>query len=349
MTEQNQTTPLTFHPIRPQDTEGLLWRDQEREHPFARVPLSLRHLSHIHGNAMTTTGECCHFTTDSSRIAVRLELGEEKLQEVIFGRFAYSGVDLYIFDDDETHRWRWAGTFTDYYAIKDQHPEYLVIEGLPRRPRRCRLYYPMRNRMTALSVGVEPDASFELIPPRTDNLLVYYGTSIIHGAYSLRAGLGIAQLLARHLDLPLANLGFSGACRLDPEMAALLAQLHETRLLVIDPFHNVNPPLIRERLAAFLDVVCPALPQAQVAVVTSPSHLQSWLKPALAAQQNELHTLMRDITTERMTRYPNLHFIDGHSLYGTDEVSPDGVHPNDTAAWNMALTLATTIRPWLAP
>ena len=38
MTEQNQTTPLTFHPIRPQDTEGLLWRDQEREHPSPESP-----------------------------------------------------------------------------------------------------------------------------------------------------------------------------------------------------------------------------------------------------------------------------------------------------------------------
>lgn len=337
---------MTFYPIHPEDTEGLLWRDLEREHPFARVPMCVKDLPHVYGNGMTTTGECCHFTTDSGRIAVKMTLGETQLQESIFSRYGYSGVDLYIYDE-ATSRWRWAATYTSHLNLVDQEPEYVVIDGLERRPRRCRLYYPMRNRMTALSVGVEDGASFELTPPRTEGMLVYYGTSIIHGAYSTRSGLGIAQILSRLLDMPLANLGFSGACRLDESFGRLLAQLKETRLLVIDPFHNVNTPMIQERLAAFLDVVCPALPKAQVVVVTSPIHLQSWLRPQQEASQREMQRAMEDITRERMTVHRNLHFLDGQNFYGTDEVSPDGVHPNDTAAWFMANTLAREIKPWL--
>jgi hypothetical protein len=44
-----------------------------------------------------------------------------------------------------------------------------------------------------------------------------------------------------------------------------------------------------------------------------------------------------------MTKYKNLHFIDGQDFYGTDEVSPDGVHPNDNAGWHMANELTRII------
>ena len=63
----------------------------------------------------------------------------------------------------------------------------------------------------------------------------------------------------------------------------------------------------------------------------------------MEASQLEMQRLFKQICEERIPKYRNLHFIDGQNFYGTDEVSPDGVHPNDTAAWHMANVLTKAI------
>ena len=278
---------ITYYELSPANFEGLGWRDMERESPFDRLPKTVNHLPHVASQMHTTCGICCFFNTNSTTFRVKMEHASDHIGEPQFNVCAFSGVDLYMYDNN-TVRWRWAGTYTDHQCIQNRHPEYTILEGIPKADRRCRLYLPMRNQLLKIWIGLEAGASFELLPPREDNKLVYYGTSIIHGAYSTRSGLGIAQILARNLDMPLMNLGLSGG-------------------------------------------------------VTSPRHIQGWLRPELEARQLEMQRLFHYFCAERMPKYKNLHFIDGQDFYGTDEVSPDGVHPNDNAGWHMANELTRII------
>jgi len=337
------TPEITYHDLFPKNFEGMAWRDMERESPFDRMPVTVKHLPHVWSNIHTTIGMCCYFNTDSTTFRVKMDLASSELGGPIFSVCAHSGVDLYIYDDNET-RWRWAGAYTDCQCFQDRHLEYPILEGLPKKSRRCRLYLPMRNQLLKISIGLDEDASFELLPPRENNKLVYYGTSIIHGAYSTRSGLGIAQIIGRNLDMPIFNLGISGGCRMEMEIAELLVKLQDVKVLVIDPMHNMWPAIIRENTPAFLDYVCPKMPDTEIIFVTAPRHLQGWLKPDLDARQLELQQLFKQFCEERMPKYHNLHFIDGQDFYGTDEVSPDGVHPNDNAAWHMATVLTKAIR-----
>lgn len=338
---------ITYYELTPSDFEGMGWRDEARESPFNRVPLCLKGVPGVFGNGHTPIGLCAFFNTDSTRYWVKMELLGSKLGEPNFNVCAFSGTDLYMFDDEED-RWRWAGTYTDSQCIQDNHPEYAMLEGIEKKPRRCRLYLPMRNWPLKIFIGVEDGASFEKVAPRESNKLVYYGTSIIHGAYSTRSGLGIAQMLGRNLDMPLLNLGFSGACHLETEVGEMLVKLQDVRLLVVDPMHNMGVSMIQENMGRFLDIVCPGLPETDIVVVSAPEHLQSWLKPGLAASQRAAQRLMEEIVREKQSLYPKLHFIDGRDFYGSDEVSPDGIHPNDTAAMNMVKILTVELKKILA-
>ena len=336
------TQDITYYDLSPANFEGLGWRDMERESPYDRLPNTVTHLPHVASQMHTTCGLCCFFNTNSTMFRVKMEHASDHIGEPQFNVCAFSGVDLYMYDDNQL-RWRWAATYTDHQCIQNRHPEYTILEGITKANRRCRLYLPMRNQLLKISIGLESDASFELLPPREDNKLVYYGTSIIHGAYSTRSGLGIAQILSRNLDMPLMNLGLSGGCRLDMEIADLLVKLQDVKVLVVDPMHNMWPDIIRRNMPAFLDYVCPKMPSTEIVFVTSPRHIQGWLKPELEARQLEMQRLFHQFCAERMPKYHNLHFIDGQDFYGTDEVSPDGVHPNDNAGWHMANILTKII------
>src|SRR5574344_102545 len=134
----------SYYQVAPAQCEGRGWNDSES--PFGRLPLTAQTtLPTVWPFSHTSTGECCFFNSDATDIFIREELGESMLGEPTFNVCAYSGVDLYCFDETQ-NRWRWAST-TPYHGIENQHPEYALIEKMTRRMRRFRLYLPLRNRL----------------------------------------------------------------------------------------------------------------------------------------------------------------------------------------------------------
>ncbi|MBO7532625.1 MAG: hypothetical protein J6T46_01450, partial [Victivallales bacterium] len=155
---------ITYYELSPANFEGLGWRDMERESSFDRLPKTVNHLPHVASQMHTTCGICCFFNTNSTVFRVKMEHASDHIGEPQFNVCAFSGVDLYMYDDN-TVRWRWAGTYTDHQCIQNRHPEYTILEGIPKADRRCRLYLPMRNQLLKIWIGLEAGASFELLPP----------------------------------------------------------------------------------------------------------------------------------------------------------------------------------------
>jgi len=332
---------IQWHKINPADVEGRGWEDTE--FLFGRLPPRLKDsVPYAYGQSHTSTGMCFFFRTDSTSIHVRYDMYYEALGEDNFNVTAFTGVDLYAWDP-ERKNWHWGGA-TLHGKIHDRHPEYAVIEKMQGKMRMWRMYLPMRNQLLNFSIGVDSEASFELIPPRKTEPIVYYGTSIVHGAYSIRSGLGIAQIIGRNFDRPMINLGFSGAAQLEPEMAESLGELNPA-FYILDPYHNVTENLVKERLERFLTILCSARPKTPVFLLTAPEVLLNWLRPPeFHAEAERRGILMKQIVFRLKKQYPNLHFINGKRFYGGDEVSMDGIHPNDAAFANMAEILTSRIR-----
>ena len=47
------TPEITYHDLFPENFEGLAWRDMERESPFDRMPITVKHLPHVWSNIHT--------------------------------------------------------------------------------------------------------------------------------------------------------------------------------------------------------------------------------------------------------------------------------------------------------
>jgi hypothetical protein len=80
------------------------------------------------------------------------------------------------------------------------------------------------NGMLLLSVFFAFSGSFscegKALPP-----VCFYGTSIVQGARACPAGTPYPAILGRRLHRPVLNLGFNGQGRMEPELAAILAEL----------------------------------------------------------------------------------------------------------------------------
>ena len=334
---------VKWHALPANIFEGRGWK--KTESPFDRVPVKVKDsLPEVWKNSHSSAGMCAHFVTNSTRIQIRYQLGEEQLGEPNFNVAAFSGTALYAYDRKQK-RWRWAAA-TPHFILTDQNPDYTLIEGMPRKKRRFRLYLPFRNQILKLAIGIDKDAEWTVVPPRTEPPLVYYGTSLIHGAFVTRPGLGTAQIVARELDLPLINMGFSGSAKLELDMAKLLAEL-DARIYVVDAYHNLTPDMIEERMEPFLDELCSRRPDTPVLFLGAPPVLNAWLKPERLQIDERKISLMGEIAKKMKKKYANLHYLKGTNFYGSDDVSIDGIHVNDAAFGHMAKILIRKIRTLL--
>ena len=335
---------MEYYEITPAMCEGRGWNDTES--PFGRLPRSAQ--SDLAGEwplSHTSTGECCFFTTDATDLFIRQELGEEQLGEPTFNVCSFSGVDLYFYDENQ-RRWRWAAA-TPYGGITNRTPEYPLLEGLEKKMRRGLLYLPLRNRLLKLELGVRAGSRFVPVPPRRTPPVVYYGTSLIHGAYASRAGLCLTSRIGRALDLPMINLGFSGMARMELGMAHLLSSL-DAAIYVIDPYHNLSVENIQNNFDPFLELLCGQHPDTPVLMLTSPAEFKSWLLERLAREEAEKRPLIQKKMEVLQRRFANLYFLPGENFYGSDDVSVDGLHPNDEAFGRMADVVGAEIRRILA-
>lgn len=334
-------TALDWHDIR-DSIEGKGFDDTERDYDRlparaeGMVPDIVWSLSH------TATGLCATFATDAAEIHARWELLSDQLGEANFSVAGFSGLDLYA---DDNGAWRWAGAG---HLVKDKHPEFCLVNGMASGMRSYRIYLPMRNPVESVKIGVPKGARFSLAPPRREKPVVFYGTSIVHGAFASHAGMVHPSIIGRRIHRPVVNLGFSGAATMEESLAHLIAEI-DAAVFVIDALPNMDKPLVTERAEKFVRVLCGKRPNTPVVLVEDRPLANYWLKPVLkAAYEEKWKEFRRIYDALRRDGVGFLHYIEGRSLFGDDaEASPDSSHPSDLGFMRMADTLTPVIRSLL--
>jgi lysophospholipase L1-like esterase len=318
--------------------EGQGWRetlapyDRLPAHAEGRVPEAVWNLSR------SATGMSVGFFTDAPQIHARWRLRDAQLDEPNFNRCSFSGLDLY---GDDGGTWRWVAATTN---IDGQAPQACVADWLSG-ARAYRLYLPLRNPVLQLEIGVPDGAIFTPIPPRAEPPLVFYGTSIVHGAYASHAGLVHPSLLGRRLNRPVVNLGFSGSARMEVEIAELLAEL-DAHAYIIDPLPNMDPALVEARMASFVRRLRALRPHTPMVLVADFPRTNGWVmrwKDDEYVEKNRRYRAIFDALVAEGV--PGLHYLDGAMLFGTDgEASIDGIHPGDLGYLRMADIFDSVLR-----
>ncbi len=319
---------VAWHDVRDWGVEGkgwsdtLRWFDRFPSKAEKSVPQAVWNLSRH------SAGMLVRFATDAPVIHARWAVLNPGLALPHMPATGVSGLDLYARDEQGRDRWLAVGKPT---AQKMELRLAGPVDALPEGKKRLyTVYLPLYNGTESLEIGVDPKAAFEPVAPRREKPLVFYGTSILHGACASRPGMAFPAILGRRFNRPGINLGFSGNGRMEPEVGALLAEL-DPCLYVLDCLPNMSAEQVAERSAPLVRQLRKARPEAPILLAedrsfTSAAFLKAQ-RDGHAARRAALRKAHADLVAEGVK---GLGYLEGEGILGDDgEAATDGSHPND--------------------
>jgi len=313
-----------WHDCRQIGLEGQGWPKQGGDRDYCRLP------AHARGKVPEvvwelgrhTAGLCVRFRTEAPALQVRWELAGEVLAMAHMPATGVSGIDLYA--RSPGGRWRYLASGQPQAGSNEA-----AFTGWERGAELL-LYLPLYNGISRMEVGIPAGMSISPVPGEPGvKPAVFYGTSITQGGCASRPGMAATAIVGRALDLPVVNLGFSGSGRMELALAELVGEL-EACLYVVDCLGNMDPDLVRERVAPFVHRLREARPETPILLVED-THLFD----AVPTVKGKL--LRRECQGLRRQGAKALHFLSAKGMLGRDgEGTVDGGHPNDLGMMRQA-------------
>jgi hypothetical protein len=281
------------------------------------------------------------FRTNADAIAARWTLGGTELAISHMPATSVSGLDLY--GETGEGRWRWVGVAQP--TVTPGQNEALFAEEINGEDRGYTVYFPLFNNLEQVQIGVPPGASFEPIAPDPAAPVVYYGTSIIHGASASRSGMALPAQLGRRLGRTVIGLGFSGNGKMEVELAEHIAEI-EAAVYVIDCLPNMDHELVRERTIPFMKALRAVRPDTPVLLIEDRTFTNAWAIPARMVRHEKSRTEYRQaFDSLKAAGDANLNYLVGSHLLGhDDEATVDSSHPTDLGFMRMADILEPLLR-----
>ncbi len=234
------------------------------------------------------------------------------------------GLDLYIKKDGV---WTFAGVARPSMT-KDVH-KYTIVKNMADGEKECMLYLPIWNEVESLEIGIDDDAAIEAIPSPYKYKVLTLGSSITHGASASRPGMIFTARMSRSTGIDFVNLGFSGNCKLQPQLARLIAD-SEADAYLFDAFSNPSVKEIETRVADFVRTVAEAHPDKPMIFLQRTIRDDATFDTKWAKSNDERRATVRRMMTELAKKYDNVYFLDSDTITGTDhEGTVDGAHPTD--------------------
>ena len=319
---------IAWRDVKDWGVEGKGWSETTRFYDRFPAKAELTIPKPVWNLSRHSAGMLVRFETDAAAIHARWSLLSASLAIPHMPATGVSGLDLYARDEQGRDRWL-AVAKPDKQKMELKLVD--KVDPLPGGKRRLyTLYLPLYNGTDSLEIGVDARASFEPVAPRKEKPLVFYGTSILHGACASRPGMPFVAILGRRLNKPTINLGFSGNGRMEPEVGALLAEL-DPCLYAIDCLPNMSAEQVAERSAPLVRQLRKARPETPILLVEDRSFTSSpFLKGSRdghAARRAAFRKAHGNLTAEGVK---GLGYLEGEGILGDDgEGATDGSHPND--------------------
>ena len=335
-----------WHDVTTWGVEGRGWVDQERRRWFDRLPAKAegRVTDAVWRLSHDSAGMVARLKTDAPAIYARYTVSKKQIGMPHMPATGVSGLDLYARDD--AGAWRWVMVTKP----TEQTVEAVVISGLAPGMREYAAYLPLYNGVESLEIGVPAGATFEALPPRTEKPIVFYGTSITHGASASRPGMVHTAILGRRFDRPVLNLGFSGNGKMDAAVGSLLTEI-DAAVYVIDCLPNMGPADVTAKCGPLVRQLREARPTTPIVLVEDRRNTNSWILPDRDKHHDANHAALKAAYEQLVKEgVKGLFYIDGDHLYGDDaEGATDASHASDLGFMRQADIFEPILRAALAP
>ena len=331
---------LTWYDATVLGIQGKGWTDTKT--PFDRLPGRAEKLvpEGVWARSLNSAGLHLTFATNSPIIVIRWRLRNPSISSPYLSSMSVAGLDLYVRRGD---KWLWAAT-----KPPKSYPETTetFLRNLSPELREYMLYLPIYNGVEKVEIGVAEGSKFgKAIESTTEKPIVIYGTSIVQGSAASRPGTTYVSQLARRLNRPVINLGFSGLCHMEQSVADLLAEL-DPAIYIVDCLPNMLPKEITERTGPLVKTIRMKHPDTPIVLIENLDYPQGLWNPGIEKSVVLKNRLLSDVYARlKKEGIPNIYYVKNDSLLGNEGNSTvDGVHPTDLGFWQMTNTLEPILR-----
>ena len=327
-----QQADVQWHDVRDWGLEGRGFSDTEKF--YDRLPGRAKGVVRdaVWNLSRHSAGMMVQFRTDATSLHADYTVTSDKLAMPHMPATGVSGLDLYAKDDQGKLRW------VSVVQPAAQRMNVVMARELAAGVRDYAVYLPLYNGTESLKIGVPAGQSFEPIAPRSEKPIVFYGTSITHGACASRPGMPHPAILGRRLNRPVVNLGFSGNGKLEKEVGQFLVEL-DPAVYVLDCLPNMVASEVSERTAPMVHQLRAAHPEVPIVLVEDRTYGYSWIMPSRQQRNDSSRTAFKAAYQQLLEAgVEKLFYVDGESLLAGDDTT-DGSHPSDLGFFNQANAL----------
>lgn len=327
------------------EVEGRAWEDLAA--PFDRLPARAEQTVRdaVWNLSRQSAGMCVRFVTDATTLQAAWTLTSPRLEMPHMPASGVSGLDLYVRDD--AGQWRWLANGRP----SGQTSSVSLVSGIPEGTREYRLYLPLYNGVSQVELGLPQGATLSQPPPYADGHdkpIVFYGTSITHGACASRPGMCHPAILGRRFERPIVNLGFSGNGRMEIEVAELMAEI-DAAVYVLDCLPNINAADVTARTEPIVRLLREKRPETPILLVEDRTYSDAFLIQSKRDRNDSSRAAYRAAFDRlQAAGVEDLYYLEGERLLGDDnEGTVDSSHPTDLGFMRQADAFADALGPIL--
>ena len=283
-----------------------------------------------------TSGAAVSFTTDSKRLAVRVDAIENHKGALPhMANNGSTGIDFYV---GSGRGKKFAGVF---HALTDANGHFegtrqLYTEGMAE----ITLYLPLYAGIKKLEIGLDEDSSIGDPAPYTNGAVMFYGSSITQGACASRPGLAYCNILGRRFDFEVIDFGFSGCAKGEEVIAEEIASL-DLSAFVYDYDHNADSAEYLEAThKRFFEIIREKHLDLPVIMVSKADRMYG-----LDETLRRRDVIKKTYEDAHRAGDCNVYFVDGTAIYKGlgDECTVDGAHPTDLGFYFMAEAIGSAL------
>ncbi len=285
-----------------------------------------------------TAGGRIRFSTDSAYVALRVAYGPGSVPTVMNHCASY-GFDLYRCEKD---REVWVSTARPVKGFDPDNSEYKLTTRTVGQMLEYTLYLPVFCSIKQLHIGLEAGAVLGPGKAYANPLpVVYYGSSITHGAAAGKPGNTYESFISQKYNLDYVNLGFSGSARGEQAMAEYISGIPMS-VFVCDYDHNApTVEHLQNTHFAFYETFRKKQPDTPYIMISRPTFFNDPQVNGLRRQ------IIRDSYEKALALGDmRVFFIDGETLFEgefAESCTSDGVHPNDLGFYRMAQKIGPVV------
>lgn len=271
------------------------------------------------------------FATDSPFVALKVEYAGGTVPTVCNYCFSY-GFDLYKF---ENNRDIFVAAYRPVADFDKKHGEYKANTLNNGKMTSYTLNFPHFSEIRKLSIGIEKGSNLGKAKKYINPLpVVFYGSSITHGAAAGRPGNTYENFISQKYNLDYINLGFAGQAAGEKAMAEYIASL-KMCAFVCDYDHNApDAEHLKNTHYPFYEIIRKTYPDIPYIMISKPDFY-----PCIDYNKKRRDVIKESYEKAIVSGDKNVYFIDGETLFEgefSESCTSDGCHPNDLGFYRMA-------------